>query len=305
MPRIADWRWPFFTVDIELTNHCRQNCLFCPREKLTRPAGFIEFEVLQSIVRKLAEIGSRITFCGMGNPLLHPDFSLIAEFCRSINGLSFGYTVQAPALNSANRKLISDARPGFIEISFPTFDPGLFEQIFPGCDFAESLDFVMKLRAENPQMRGLTVIAIKTEQETRSEDEITGFWHSKGFDCRLTLCHSRGGNLTKENLISTRCIAPDNCGLFATHSFVTWQGELLACCHDLTGETKIADLKSSTICAAGQKKLAILNDKMPFEICKICDEPAAFRALPDRDYPESSGARRRFMKKWLKAKQSI
>ncbi len=290
-----DERWTFFTVDLELTNICRQNCRFCPRERMTRPAGFIDTDLFARIAGQLALNGSRVTFCGMGNPLLHPNLADISMICREA-GLYYGLTIQAPALSESGLRKIELLRPAFIEVSFPSLDPALFSNLYPGEKIENSLAGLHNLVKLRDGTRGLVVNVIKVAGETMPDPEIVAGWHAMGFECRLQMCHSRGGNLIDKSLVNTESRQIAKCGLFAAHSFITWQGKLLACCHDLTGETMIADLSELSVAAAAQKKAGVFSQGMPYSICKACDEPAARRVIPDRPFPASPKARSRYLK---------
>lgn len=293
---INDARWPFFTVDIELTNHCTQNCLFCPREKITRPKGFIEIPLLQNLISQLAEIRSRITFCGMGNPLLHQKLRQIGQICRA-SAIKYGITIQAPALDLHGINRLFDLEPHFIEISLPTIDAQLFTRLYPGQLLETCLQNIANLVDRRGSSRGISIVSVYTGEESLSPEEIEGFWASRGLICRIMQCHSRGGNFSEKDILTASAVKVVQCGLFAAHSFITWQGQLLACCHDLTGGTAIADLNLVTIKNAGLQKMAIINQTMPWQICARCDEPAAQRPLPDRPFPESDKARSRFLKR--------
>lgn len=233
----------------------------------------------------------------MGTPLLHPDFPEIMQFCRDLDGLSFGLTIQAPALDEKARLMLYQARPGFIEISMPTIAAPVFSEIFPGADFETSMEQIMKLAAHQPELRGISISAVKTAIDPSTDEEISNFWNERNLPCRIFKCHSRGGNLGRKDL----CLATeaDNrfCGLFATHSFITWQGKLLACCHDLTGATQSADLAEQTLAEAGWQKAQILEQGMPYSLCRHCDEAAARRIIPDGEYPLGAGGRRKWRKK--------
>ncbi|HNX74626.1 MAG TPA: radical SAM protein [Candidatus Rifleibacterium sp.] len=290
-----DKRWAFFTVDFELTNICAQNCLFCPRHGLTRPAGFVSPDLFASLARQLAAAGSRLTFCGMGNPLLHPALEEIAAICHE-HGLYYGLTVQAPALDLHGLAQIALLRPAFIEISFPTTDPALFSKIYPGQSMQDAIEGLHNLARQRNGTRGMVINAVTVATEAASHVEISRFWQTEGFECRIQLCHSRGGNLLNTELVNAVARPVNSCGLFATHAFITWQGHLLACCHDLSGITQVADLTEITVTEAATRKLAILEHGMPFSICRNCDEPAASRPIPDRPFPESAKARSRFLK---------
>lgn len=290
-----DERWPFFTIDLELTNICHQGCLFCPREKLTRPPGFIDGVLFARIARKMAEMGSRVTFCGMGNPLLHPELETFGKLFRELS-LNYGLTIQAPALNADGLQKIALLKPAFIEVSLPTIDPELFARLYPGNSLETSLQNLDNLVCQRGSTRGITINAIITSLEVSDSDQIASFWGKKGINVRLQECHSRGGNLQNTDLVTTSPRAVKKCGLFATHGFITWQGQVLACCHDLTGNTGLADLSVTTLREAARSKIRIIEEEMPFSICKNCDEPAADRPLPQRPFPDSIKARSRFLK---------
>lgn len=291
-----DWRWPFLTIDVELTSICAQNCLFCPRDKLTRPAGFMNLQLLDRILAQAAAVGSRITFCGMGNPLLHPQFFEAGRLCRR-HGVNYGLTIQVPALNDETLRLITDFEPYFIELSCSGIDQQSFERIYPRGNLNSGLHNIEKLITLRGSSRGVTVVSVVDGGQTHTKREVEDFWNSRGLNCRVFNCHSRGGNLVDKALATTCPAKITRCGLFATHSFVTWQGKLLVCCHDLRGECEIADLNQILLEEAGKKKQQILNNDMPWQICSTCDEPAARRPLPDRPFPESEKARQRYLKK--------
>ena len=297
-----DERWAFFTVDFQLTNVCGQNCLFCPRDRLTRPAGFLETAVFATIAPQLAELGSRVTFCGMGNPLLHPDLNGIATICQAA-GLHYGLTIQAPALTDAGLQKLAVLQPAFVEISFPTLSQDLFPRLYPDQNIEDSLAGLHNLVRMRNGNRGLVINVIKVAGETMADAEITTRWKELGFECRLQQCHSRGGNLIAPELINSTPRPVEKCGLFSTHSFITWQGRLLACCHDLRAETQIADLTCIRVNAAARQKMDILATGMPFALCGSCDEPAAGRPVPDRPFPASPKARSRYLKNLCLFKQ--
>lgn len=290
-----DHRWPFFTVDIELTNICEQNCRFCPREKLTRPAGFIDTQLLQSIMSQLSAIGSRVTFCGMGNPLLHPQWAEICTICHD-SGVKYGLTVQAPALTKPNITRICELAPSFIEVSFPSIDAQHFARIYPGEDLEKCLSSIEMLVSARGSSRGISITAVHTADDPADPAATNFFWQRRGLPVRQQKCHSRGGNL-QHGQVTTSSRRINSCGLFATHSFITWQGILLACCHDLTGDTAVADLNQLSLDQAAAAKIKILQQPMPWPICANCDEPAATRPLPDRPFPETEKARSRYLKR--------
>jgi hypothetical protein len=90
----------------------------------------------------------------------------------------------------------------------------------------------------------------------------------------MTACHGRGGNLRNSDVYKLKSFGLDSgrCGLFQFHTFVTWEAEVLACCHDLTGATRIGNLIDDDVSVIAERKQNILKSSMPFPVCRQCDE---------------------------------
>lgn len=71
-------------VMLELTDRCNLDCEYCFRSKNTPNGNVLEFEKFRSIIQKIpfAEV---ISFCGLGEQLLHPKFYKMIEYVKSKN----------------------------------------------------------------------------------------------------------------------------------------------------------------------------------------------------------------------------
>ncbi|MGL4208611.1 MAG: radical SAM protein [Candidatus Adiutrix sp.] len=75
-------QFPFW-LNLELTNHCQLDCLFCSRQKSRRPLGYMNLETLKIIINEASnypECGLRLT--GWGEPLLHPQIAQIVTMIK-------------------------------------------------------------------------------------------------------------------------------------------------------------------------------------------------------------------------------
>jgi hypothetical protein len=91
---------PFpFWVNLEPTNACQLDCLFCSRQLPGRPVGFLDLGLAAEIYGEVARHpGTAVRFTGWGEPLLHPRIEKLAALAkeRSIplkiytNGLELG-----------------------------------------------------------------------------------------------------------------------------------------------------------------------------------------------------------------------
>lgn len=64
----------------------------------------------------------------------------------------------------------------------------------------------------------------------------------------------------------------DICGLFPKINFITWNGDILACCQDLDGSTKIGNIKDLSLKQLAIEKYEMIIEGSWFNICKHCDD---------------------------------
>lgn len=88
-----------YTIEIEVTNYCNASCVFCANNRLKRKKGFIDVHKLYDFLKKhknqLADNFfkkegmkeyPRVTLCGLGDPLLHPN---IVEIVKNAHNLGY------------------------------------------------------------------------------------------------------------------------------------------------------------------------------------------------------------------------
>ena len=291
--------WPFFTVDLEISNLCRHACAFCPREAISRERGCMPGNLFERLSARLLESGAQVTLSGMGDPLSHPEWERFVRGYRERGG-EMGVQVSAASLSSERTERLVAAAPSFINLSLPSTSAETLRQLLPGCDPDELLQTALRLAERCRRHLPLSIIVLRTGLETEAEQASTvSFWKQRKVQVRLFDCHSRGGNLIGERLLGRgRSIGLDRpCGLFARHAFVTWQGQLLACCHDLGGETRLGDLAREAIELLAERKRERSGLVPPFELCRDCDEPLRFLPLPEGAPPVDRRQRSRYLRR--------
>jgi hypothetical protein len=145
---------------------------------------------------------------------------------------------------------------------------------------------------------GLRITGIATEINSDEPEEYVSFWKERDVRADMTACHGRGGNL-KDSIIykpETSGLGSERCGLFQFHTFVTWEAEVLACCHDLTGATRIGNLINDGVSVIAERKQNLLKDSMPFPVCQQCDEPLRRYPPPQGLPPKGRKERIRFFR---------
>ncbi len=240
--------WTFVSVDMELTNQCGSGCLMCPRDGITRPKGMMSEDVFKTVSDKLIREESLITFSGMGDPLSHPKvFRWIADI-RKKNG-DVGIVINPESLNEEISQKLIESRPNSITVSFPSIQKDVFEKLCPTIPFEDALRRTMELIDLSRGTVGLRIAGIMTQINSDEPENFVSFWKERDVSADMTVCHGRGGNLRDSDIYRPKTLGLDSgkCGLFQFHTFVTWEADVLACCHDLTGATSIGNLVNDDV----------------------------------------------------------
>lgn len=271
----------FISVDVELTNICGNDCAMCPREAIRRASGSMDERVFRDLLHFFGKSRCLVTFSGMGDPLLHP---LLPEFIGLLReaGHETGVVVHPASLRSnfggeSGADRLVRCLPDSVTVSFPSIRRDVFERLCPSITMDEALEEVLAF-SRRAGMR-VRVSGILTGLNSDEGREYRDFWRRHKIPAWITPCHTRGGNLKAKELI-LRPVAqgsgPKNCSLFLFHTFIAWTGDILACCHDLIGETRLGSVRrgagwSSLI--REKERLAQNTPCPPFKLCRECDEP--------------------------------
>ncbi len=298
--------WTFVSVDMELTNQCGSECLMCPRDGITRSKGMMSEEAFKTVSDKLIREGSLITFSGMGDPLSHPKvFEWIAGI-RKKDG-DVGIVINPASLHERISQRLIESRPNSITISFPSIQKEVFEKLCPTITFEDALKRTRELVDLSRGNVGLRIAGIKTEINSDESEEYVSFWNELDIRADMTICHGRGGNLKDSDIYGPKTFGLESgmCGLFQFHTFVTWEAEVLACCHDLTGATSIGNLVNNDVSVIADRKQNILKNSMPFPVCQQCDEPLRCYPFPQGQPPKSRKERIQFFRSISREKISL
>lgn len=235
-----------------------------------------------AFIDQTAGMDCLVTLSGMGDPLLHPYCMDFIEKLRSLKR-HFGLVVNIVSL--ARRDMITDlitASPGSITVSFPSLIPRVFEQICPEGLFEVCMSTARRLL---DHARGKTMIRMSGVLTRLNPDEgpaYKDFWRQMGADAWVHTCHGRGGNLDAPGIYQPgeTGLKTGGCGLIGFHSFISWEGEMLACCHDLTGDTSLGNINTYDMAHMARRRAAIIKRHLPFEVCRRCDEPLRNIKIP-------------------------
>ncbi|HNW94411.1 MAG TPA: radical SAM protein, partial [bacterium] len=90
-------------LKIEMTNICNQRCVYCPNRDMRRAKGFIDAELVRSVVREAKELAiNEIGFYTTGESLLHPQLPELIRYAKE-QGIPYTFLDTNGALLTPDR----------------------------------------------------------------------------------------------------------------------------------------------------------------------------------------------------------
>lgn len=270
-------------VEIEATNYCNTRCLHCPHEAMGRPSGMMTWDTFRVVADKIMAHGviESVDFAGMGEPMLNPNLYRFIEYLSE--DIETYITTNASVLTSRNIERLIDSGLAAIIVSFNGADAKLYERMTGGLSFERAESYVVDLmqRAEG-SMRVIANVSVTKQTETQLK-RIKTYLNGLGIgDISFSKCHSRGGHLRAPDVCDTPMppAKTGRCDIFDSTLFVSWTGDVLACCHDLDGVGSLGSLLTESVEEILRHKQAVLERGLSYEMCGHCND--LYRFLRDR-----------------------
>ena len=237
-----------FVLDVELTSICNADCVMCPRDKLTRPSGYMSPETFETLLSKIKETNaSHIVFSGFGESGLHKNF---VEYLNRINSETSCYT----QLNSNGILLhpgmvdkLAQTNLHAINLNINAINDEDYQAILPGKKNFEKVLSNVRYLVEKKKQGWNTLLKIQTsvlDEYSEEMEMFQEFWFEQGIDEIIVHpCNNRGGHYEGKYLKDNTPIdkATAYCSFML---FIAWNGDVFSCSHDLAGSYKLGDLRS-------------------------------------------------------------
>lgn len=237
-------------AEIEITNECNLNCVFCPREKLFN-IGAMDYLLCQKIISRLSsDKYEGIYLCGLGEPLLHGHLMEIIKYAKR-KGLRVGISTNGLLMDSKIREQFIDSRVDRVDINFPSLKREIYEKMCLGSRFNQvkrNIDSLLDAKS-NIQVR---INIVVTNLNLKEESKIIQYWSRRKALVNLVPFADRGkpanhfSSLRPKSSVNKRifdyfCSAnPVFCCsfLFDNYTFIGWDGYEYACPVDLNKRFK-------------------------------------------------------------------
>ncbi|MFC2074854.1 radical SAM protein [Bdellovibrionota bacterium] len=259
-------------LNIEVTNICPLPCHDDDRDRQHRPLGLMSLPTFRAVINQSIHAGVKsVDIGGAGEPLLHPrlgDFiSYLSRHTQDVttrlvsNGLLLSPSLFKQFKKEGLSSVVVILSPQHLPLSQPN----------SGSEKARLLDNLATIGKESADLQ---IIHANQAWSTEEKLSVRKFWAQRGipnvgFSHRLAC----GVVLRSPDKKGHR---PPSCNLYSHQHYVSWDGKLLSCCHDRSGETENGNFTRDNLRNLIEKKTRIIERQYFYSICYSCQDERRF-----------------------------
>ncbi|MBY0277816.1 radical SAM protein [Candidatus Binatia bacterium] len=167
-------------ISVEVTNHCNQRCVLCPRQAFTRPLGFLDPALFERIARECAPHGTRLWLHFLGEPLLHRGLVQMIARAKEIGVREVGLSTNALSLHGRLADALLDSGLDRLECSMDADDAETYRAM-RGRDHFEQVSrnvraFLERKRALGRERPVTSIQFMRTPELLASLERVVGTW---------------------------------------------------------------------------------------------------------------------------------
>lgn len=263
---------------VELTNACNHRCMFCFNKHANRKRGFIDSDLLASILAQAHELGARETgFYMTGESLLHKDLANQIATAKQL-GYEYVYlTTNGVLLTPERTEQLFAAGIDSLKFSINAATRDTYHTVHGRDDFDQVLQNLRFLReyrdAHGPHVKlgASYVVAPANEKEKPLAAQLIGPLVD---DILFYDVANQGGYMTAKDFPQVVSSAP--CPMLFNRFHVTHEGNFTLCCVDYQNYLAVADLREVSVEEAWRSKRATamrrrhLTGELSGTICHNC-----------------------------------
>jgi radical SAM protein with 4Fe4S-binding SPASM domain len=275
-------------LTIEITNVCNLSCIMCPRRRMTRQTGFMDFNLFRKIIDEASESVEMVYLHFMGESLLHPNLRDFIDYASSRN-MTVALATNATYLTEEKIGDLLKSRLDYMLTSFDGASPEVLERVRSGAKFHAVKENVSRLlrgiRRSNPRFNAIVQIIRMPD----TEKDIPGFLELWGkypeailkvkdlydFGNQLDdIREMKHGSGQIPSPLAGVCYEPWR-GMV-----IGWEGTVVPCCNDYDYKQVLGNMNTASLTEIwnGPKMKAFRErhargSRGNLELCKTCLPP--------------------------------
>ena len=280
-----------FLIDLELTNYCNLQCIFCGQQAMTRPKGFMSEKVFKKIIDECSKHKTPVRFIRFGEPFLHPK---IIDFCRyaKSKNILLHITNNGLAIKEKQMKDLIKIGVDSLIFSFQGADKEQYEIMRNNKKYDELKANILKMieLRGNGQKPYIHISSTMTDETKEQIDGFVNYWSRivdsvgvgktnisqlSSFQIKSFETAKKLEYLKKQETIK-KCYRP--CAEVYQKLSVDWDGKITCCCGDFDNFLTVGDIKKSNLSDVWNqsRKLTIFREMLDknmhqsLSLCRTC-----------------------------------
>ncbi len=249
-----------FLVDVELTNYCNLNCIFCGQQAMTRHKGFMSEEIFKKVIDECVIYNTPVRFIRWGEPTMHPKLIEFSQYVKS-KGLLLHITTNGLAMDEKKMTSLIELGLDSIIFSFQGATKEQYEIMRNNNRYDELKENIFKfIELRGDREKPFIHISSTMTDETKEEiDQFVNYWGNivdsvgigktnlsslspmqiKSFEVIGKL------ELLKKHETIKKCYRP--CTEVYQKLSVDWDGKVSGCCGDYDNFLTVGDVSKSSL----------------------------------------------------------
>ena len=172
-----------YLLEIEPTNACNMDCLFCGRQEMKRPIAYFDYEIYKNIINEASQyecFKGISSFSGWGEPLLHPQIFRMIEYANKKKILTSLYT-NGLLLNKENIIKLFDSGVDHIKISMQGANDKEYETMRKKGAYhtvIENVSELVRYRNNGDYKTFIQASTSVTDESDREVKDFVNFWEN-------------------------------------------------------------------------------------------------------------------------------
>lgn len=306
---------------LDIHNYCNAKCVICPYTQLKDkiPQGFMTWELYTKILYDYSELMKKYSFkgklvyCQMAEPFILKDISKWVKYAID-RDIEIYFNTNASLLTpSVVGSLYEIGFDGLFNISFFGITKEVYERNI-GINYENTMKNLEYLLQKYPN-KNILINAVAYDWPKGEKEKLLKYWKERNVSATVSRAVSRTGLLSHLKKSAKKRIAGCLTERIFYEMVISFNGDVLLCCHDMSREVILGNLKESTIYEIwngpkfeGLLRSIYFDNNLPSDfICKRCEESVSYwsprrmikNLLPDRVLNE---IRKRRDYKWIVTK---
>ena len=271
---------------VDIHSYCNAHCTICPYPRLSRtnPMGFMTWTLYTKIIDEYKNLmdqytfKGKLTYCQMGEPFILKDIAKWVKYAIDRDIYIYFNTNASLLSPSTLNSLIDIGFNGIFNISLHAITKDIYEQIM-GLDYEKTVLNINYLLKTYPHDK-ISINAVSFNWPNDEKKKLLTYWNEMGIKITISKALSRSGLSSNIRRTQRGRIAGCRTERIFYEMVISFNGDVLLCCHDMAREVVLGNLNDSTIYEVwnGERFLSTL-DKIYFSsnlepnfICKRCEE---------------------------------